>query len=683
MTPERWQRVKEVLGVALERDEAGRAVLLEQIRTDDPTLAREVASLIDAYEKTDDAPIEGEASAERVIAGTRLGHYEVIELLGVGGMGEVYRARDTRLGRDVAVKVLPRALAAHPRALKRLEREARTVAALSHPNIVAIHDFQLEGGTAYAVMELLVGESLRARLAAGPLPVRTTLECAGQVVAGLRAAHEKGIVHRDLKPENLFVTAEGAVKILDFGIAKQSPIDPLPGDGPLEPAATHPGQVLGTVGYMSPEQVRAAPVDARADMFSFGAVLAEMLSGQRPFHRDSGAETLAAILRDPPAGLDEAEEVFPTLARIARRCLEKRPEDRYDSTADLAIAIEAVPWREATSGGRRRRRWMLFTAAALALLGAALSRGAWLRYARRPPAPAPAILGSGPLPVAHSPLDGAEYVEVPAGGFTMGCTPAADNQLRAGTAYLEGCGASSWALPPRRIAMGRAYWIMRTEVTAGQFAVFARAEKRAMPDPPVFNPGWQRAEHPIVNVTWFDARDYCAWEGGRLPSDAEWERAARASQDWAFAWGPSERPLVDSRPRANVRDESYEKKYGLIEDQGHTIAYRANGYDDGYPDTSPVMAFPPNDFGLFDMGGNVAEWVQDEADPLPLPGHPADDLTKKPVDGSAREDGSELLRVLRSGAWRLAPIAVFDRMSASPYGKASVTGFRCARDEAP
>jgi formylglycine-generating enzyme required for sulfatase activity len=682
MTPERWQRVKEVLGVALEEDEAGRASLLEQIRTDDPELAREVASLIDAYEGTRDEPIEGEGSAGRVTAGSRLGHYEVIELLGVGGMGEVYRAHDHRLGRDVAVKVLPRGLSAHPRALKRLEREARTVAALSHPNIVAIHDFEHEGGTAYAVMELLAGESLRARLARGPLPARTALEWARQIVSGLRAAHEKGIVHRDLKPENLFVTSGGMVKILDFGIAKQSQIDPLPGDEPLE--ATRPGQVLGTVGYMSPEQVRAAPVDARADMFSFGVVLAEMLSGQRPFHRDSAAETLAAILRDPPAGLDAAEQVFPALARIARRCLERRPEDRYGSTADLAVAIEAVPWQEVTSGGGRRRRWMLLTAAALALLGAALSRGAWPRYARTPHASSPAILGSGPLPVARSPLDGAEYIQVPAGGFTMGCTPAADHQLRAGSAsHPEGCGTMSWALPSRRIAMKNPYWIMRTEVTAAQFTVFARAARRVMPDPPVFNPDWRKTEHPIVNVTWFDARDYCAWAGGRLPSDAEWERAARASQDWAFVWGPSERPLVEGRPRANVRDESYERKYGLIDDQGGAIARRANGYDDGYPDTSPVTAFPANDFGLFDMGGNVAEWVEDEADPLPLPGHPADDLTKKPVDGSAREDGSEVVRVLRSGAWQLGPIAVFDRMSASPYGKASVTGFRCARDGPP
>jgi eukaryotic-like serine/threonine-protein kinase len=277
------------------------------------------------------------AAAELVDSG---GLYEIIELVGAGGMGEVYRARDRRLGREVAVKVLPCARGMDGRALRRLEHEARTVASLSHPNVVAVHDLQVQGDAAYAVMELLHGQNLRMRLRRGPLPAAECIEYARGIAAGLRAVHDQGIVHRDLKPENLFITAAGVVKILDFGIAKRPPC-PLP-SGDADAALTVPGELLGTVAYMSPEQVRAAPLDTRSDLFSFGAVLLEMLSGERPFHKDSGAETMAAILRDPPAGLHAARLASPALARIARRCLQKEPGDRHRDTAELVAELCAI-----------------------------------------------------------------------------------------------------------------------------------------------------------------------------------------------------------------------------------------------------------------------------------------------------------------------------------------------------
>ena len=236
-------------------------------------------------------------------AGTRLGPYEILSPLGAGGMGEVYRARDARLGRDVAVKVLPERLAEDPDALARFEREAKAVAMLSHPNILAIHDFGHEGSVAYAVTELLEGETLREALSSGPLPPRRAAEYGVQIALGLGAAHEKGIVHRDLKPDNVFVTRDERVKILDFGLAKPgagpSAMDVETGS-PTVTGYTEPGHVMGTVGYMSPEQVRGHAVDHRSDIFSFGAVLYEMLTGRRAFQRETAAETMTAILKEEP-----------------------------------------------------------------------------------------------------------------------------------------------------------------------------------------------------------------------------------------------------------------------------------------------------------------------------------------------------------------------------------------------
>src|SRR5450432_4059639 len=272
-------------------------------------------------------------------AGTRLGPYEILSPLGAGGMGEVYRARDSKLKRDVAVKVLPQSLSADPDALARFEREALAVAALSHPNILAIHDFGTHEGTAYAVMELLEGETLGAKLATGPISQKQAVDYALQVAKGLSAAHEKGIVHRDLKPENLFVSKDGHLKILDFGLARMAGTA-SPGEQTSAPTVsghTEPGTVMGTVGYMSPEQVRGLPVDHRSDIFSFGAILYELLSGKRAFKRDTAADTMSAILKEEPPELsDSGRNIPPALDRVVKHCLEKDRDSRFQSAKDIA-----------------------------------------------------------------------------------------------------------------------------------------------------------------------------------------------------------------------------------------------------------------------------------------------------------------------------------------------------------
>jgi serine/threonine protein kinase len=336
--------------------------------------------------------------------GTRLGPYEVVSQLGAGGMGEVYRARDGRLDRDVAIKVLPAGVAGDPDRRARFEREARAIAALSHPNILAIHDVGESEALFYAVTELLDGTTLRDRLTA-PLPTRKAVEIAVQIARGLAAAHDRGIVHRDLKPENLFLLHDGRVKILDFGLAR--PIE-APGAAAtgmtataMAPVVTDPGTVLGTVGYMAPEQVRGQATDARTDLFALGAVLYEMLSGQRAFRRDTAAETMTAILRDDPPDLVATRaDLAPALERIVRHCLEKNPAERFQTARDVAFALDAfsgtstsapsVPAIEAP-----RRRFGL--AAALLILPLLGLAGGYALNAALRPAPASAAIEFQPL----------------------------------------------------------------------------------------------------------------------------------------------------------------------------------------------------------------------------------------------------------------------------------------------
>ncbi|MEJ2580523.1 MAG: protein kinase, partial [Acidobacteriota bacterium] len=277
--------------------------------------------------------------------GTVLGSYAIGVLLGSGGMGEVYRATDTRLKRDVAVKVLRERLSEHSESLARFEREAQSIAALSHPNILAVHDVGTDRGLSFVVMELLEGESLRARMERTNLSTRKAVEIARQIVAGLVAAHDRGIVHRDLKPENVFLTREGLVKILDFGLAKQGVV-PFSHDS--ETAAptvdqSEPGKVMGTLAYMSPEQVRGYPLDHLTDVFSLGVILYEMLSGQRPYQGHSSADVIGAILKDDPRDISEIDSSVPlAVRRIVNRCLEKNLHDRFQTARDLGFALETA-----------------------------------------------------------------------------------------------------------------------------------------------------------------------------------------------------------------------------------------------------------------------------------------------------------------------------------------------------
>jgi TolB-like protein len=275
-----------------------------------------------------------------LVPGARVGPYEVVSPLGAGGMGEVYRARDARLGRDVAIKVLPEGLARDPERLHRFEQEARAAGALNHPNIVVVHDTGSHAGAPFLVLELLEGETLRERLRDGAVPAGKAVDYAAQIARGLAAAHERGIVHRDLKPDNVFITRDGHLKILDFGLAK---LAAAAGEDAASsaPTRTSPGAVLGTAGYMSPEQVRGEEVGPPADVFALGAMLYEMLSGRRAFQGDTGVQTLNAILvADPPP----LTGVPAPLARIVGHCLEKRPQDRFQSARDLAFDLaNALP----------------------------------------------------------------------------------------------------------------------------------------------------------------------------------------------------------------------------------------------------------------------------------------------------------------------------------------------------
>ncbi|MEK6322704.1 MAG: protein kinase [Acidobacteriota bacterium] len=340
-----------------------------------------------------------------IAVGALISHYQVTGKLGAGGMGEVWRARDTRLNREVAIKVLPASFANDEDRLRRFEQEALATSALNHPNILTVYDIGTHEGSPYIVAELLEGSDLRAQLTDGALPARKAIDYAQQITHGLAAAHDKGIVHRDLKPENLFITKDGRVKILDFGLAKltQPKLARVDTEAPTSPLLTESGVVIGTVFYMSPEQTRGERADYRADIFAFGAILYELVTGQRAFQGKSAVEVMHAILKEEPPELSEtSRQIPPQLERIVRRCLEKNPEHRFQSTSDLGFALEAL---SAPSGSRVETGvglgavtestgkarlfgnvWLVWIVGAAFILG--MLGFAWAYFTRQPPAEA-------------------------------------------------------------------------------------------------------------------------------------------------------------------------------------------------------------------------------------------------------------------------------------------------------
>jgi len=390
MTPDRWRQIEQLYHAALERAPEEHAAFLAAACVGDEALLREVQSLLASHdsagsfiESAPDDVVAGMLVEEQAhsMIGRTLGHYQLSSLLGAGGMGEVYRARDLRLDRDVAVKILPEHLAQNREALWRFEREAKAVATLSHPNILSIFDFGTEAGVSYAVTELLEGETLRSFLGRSSPGWRRAVVIGAAIADGLAAAHAKGIIHRDLKPENIFLTSDGQVKILDFGIARVKREVSAEAETLTWADTTKPGTVMGTVGYMSPEQVRGEQADAPSDIFSLGCVLYEMAGGQRPFARQTGAEMIAAILNEEPPPLTGLERSAPAeLERIIRHCLRKKPDERYQSARDLAADLKAI-----TGGGQaitapaiKRRRSVNWLAAALLIVLAGL--GVWLYF---------------------------------------------------------------------------------------------------------------------------------------------------------------------------------------------------------------------------------------------------------------------------------------------------------------
>jgi len=366
MTPERWQRIKDLLYQAQQLPAAERTLFLDKSCSSDRALRAEVETLLASSDEARSSFLESSPMLVTLMPGTQLGEYEVQKLLGSGGMGEVYRARDLRLRREVAIKVLPSLMSSDQERLRRFKQEAQAAAALNHPNILAVFQMGTYQGTPYLVSELLEGETLRGHVSRGSIPAGKAINYGVQIASGLAAAHEKGIVHRDLKPENLFVTKDGRIKILDFGLAKLTQPVPSRQHSVLTAAgsASEPGTVMGTVGYMSPEQVRGQGVDHRTDIFSFGTILYEMLTGRRAFQKPTPADTMSAILNEEPTPVSQVvANIPPAFERTTQRCLEKSPEQRFQAASDLAFALEALsnsavtPLTHTRSAAPSRRNW--------------------------------------------------------------------------------------------------------------------------------------------------------------------------------------------------------------------------------------------------------------------------------------------------------------------------------------
>jgi serine/threonine-protein kinase len=430
MTPERWRQITEVFHAALAKDTAARGALLDDACAGDAALRAEVNALLSAHEGAGgfgERPLaatatgvgatellEVTASEEVLRSGETLAHYTVTDRLGAGGMGVVYRATDTRLERDVALKVLPAAELTNPVARERLLREARTASRLNHPHVCTVHEVGEAGSRAYIAMEFVDGPTLSALVRDGGLPLEQALRYAGQIADALAHAHERGVIHRDLKCANVVITAEGRAKVLDFGLAKRLP-DAAREGTESDTSITKPGTVAGTLAYMAPEQLRGQPADRRSDVWSFGVTLYEMLARARPFGGTTTFDLTAAILQAPPAPLPAT--VPPALRAVVARCLAKDPADRYASGGELRAALASMERGETVGGGRRPGRWLVPVMGLAALSAAALALNVGgVRSALSRAAPGPRIRSLAVLPLQN--LSGDPQQEYVADGLT-------------------------------------------------------------------------------------------------------------------------------------------------------------------------------------------------------------------------------------------------------------------------
>ncbi|MGA3185483.1 MAG: SUMF1/EgtB/PvdO family nonheme iron enzyme [Bryobacteraceae bacterium] len=639
-----------------------------------------------------------------------IGRYRIIGELGSGGMGIVYRAYDPVLGREVAIKTLKLSELSDPaerEALReRLGREARAAAALSHHGIVTIHDVVQQGDLICLVMERIEGQTLaHVLLTQPPLDVNTVFRIIREAASALDYAHRKGIVHRDIKPANIMLDESGAVKIADFGIAKITTSNTR--------TQSASGLIVGTAGYMSPEQLRGATIEGHADQFSLAVVAYEMLVNRRPFMADSLIALTHQVVFEEPPTLSTLRPGLGVLAdAVFHKALAKNPADRFPTCSAFAAALEsqinaaisaptlafqAAPLapQNPTQNPTQQRAparsgWVTAVIAIVAIL--VIAGVAAVYFFRRTPAvqqaPArqpdpPPIVAAKTAPVVEQPepvkpspdppasnpakakapvatavlkagtvrvnkKDGQKYVWIPPGSFVMGCVPA-DQE----------CGAA--AKPAHHVTITTGFWMAQTLTTVASYKAFSEATQREMPKTPKFNPKWALPDHPMVELSWDDATAYCSRAGGRLPTEAEWEYAARGdSPGTVFPWGndPSH-DLANFGEGTSGNDE-----------QG------AVGGKDQWINTSPVASFAPNGFKLYDMVGNASEWCSDWSSPSYYRQSPEKD-PKGPETGT--------FRIVRGGSWKSPArfMHISFRGNRPPQERGLTTGCRCVVNTLP
>jgi serine/threonine-protein kinase len=530
--------------------------------------------------------------------------YRLEEEIARGAMGIVYRAVHIFLGNVVAIKAIHPELTLDPELCQRFLREAKIQFGLKHPNIVEVRDFLIDHGKFYIVMEFIEGETLTQylRRLRRPMLASEAIPILNQTLEGLGFAHSQGVIHRDIKPSNTMLTRQGVAKLTDFGIARAL------GSAKL----TRTGTALGSPAYMSPEQIQGTELDHRTDIYSLGITLYEMLTGRVPFERQKGSDSdypvLEAHMREAPAPPSQLVPEIPRYLETAiLKALEKRPGNRFASCQEFQAAL--IPPVLPTTVVVEVRQPEQPAPKAADLAGESFERE---RY--RGPAST----------IRENPKDGLKYVWIPPGTFMMGCSPG-DNEC-----YED-------EKPSHGVTISKGFWIGQTEVTVGAYKHFAAATGRDMPQAPEFNSGWANENMPIVNVTWDEAHDYCTWAGGRLPTEAEWEYAARGG--------------------------STDARYGNIDE----IAWHVGNSGGGAHDVAQKRA---NGFGSFDMLGNVWEWVNDWYDAQYYQNSPPQD-PPGPTSGQAR--------VLRGGSWSDIPwvVRVSNRVRLNPAYRNVNDGFRC------